>query len=93
MFNIGSGGELTVSDGQDIPSRTWVAYADADGTVYVALWDGKTSVAVCCLTLMSSRCYSADQLARQYQYHCRAGHGASGSGTGSSSGARGIRTA
>jgi hypothetical protein len=42
VFNIGSGGELTVSDGQDIPSRTWVAYADADGTVYVALWDGKT---------------------------------------------------
>jgi len=42
VFNIGSGGELTVSDGQDIPSRTWVAYADGDGTLNVALWDGVT---------------------------------------------------
>ena len=40
VFNIGSGGELTVSDGQDIPSRTWVGYADGD-TFVVALWDGK----------------------------------------------------
>ena len=41
VFNIGQGGELAVSDGQDIPSRTWVGYADQDGTFYVALWDGK----------------------------------------------------
>ena len=39
-FLIASDGQVSVSDGANIPSRKWVAYSDTDGSQYVALWDG-----------------------------------------------------
>jgi hypothetical protein len=43
VFQIDNGGQLTVKDGSNIPSRTWVTYLDTDGVYYVGLWDGKSS--------------------------------------------------
>jgi len=42
VFDIASNGELTVKDGQDIPTRKWISYLDTDGVYYVGLWDGVT---------------------------------------------------
>jgi hypothetical protein len=41
VFQIGQGGDVTVKDGQNVPSRKWVTYLDTDGVYYVGLWDGK----------------------------------------------------
>jgi hypothetical protein len=43
VFEIGKGGELTVKDGQNIPTRQWIAYLETDGVYYVGLWDGMLS--------------------------------------------------
>ncbi|KAF2434196.1 hypothetical protein EJ08DRAFT_646639 [Tothia fuscella] len=42
VFQIGQGGEVTVKDGQDVPTRKWVTYLETDGAYYVGLWDGVT---------------------------------------------------
>lgn len=41
-FVIDAQGNLNVKDGQDIPTRRWVSYANADGTYGVGLYDGVT---------------------------------------------------
>jgi hypothetical protein len=41
VFLIGQGGEISVKDGQNIKSRTFVSYLDTDGVYYVGLWDGE----------------------------------------------------
>jgi len=43
VFEIGKGGELTVKDGQNIPTRQWISYLETDGVYYVGLWDGMLS--------------------------------------------------
>jgi hypothetical protein len=43
VFEIGNGGELTVKDGQNIPTRQWISYLETDGAYYVGLWDGMLS--------------------------------------------------
>jgi len=42
VFEIGNGGELTVKDGPNIPTRQWISYLETDGVYYVGLWDGVT---------------------------------------------------
>jgi len=41
-FVIDSSGNLNVKDGQDIPTRRWVTYENADGSYGVGLYDGVT---------------------------------------------------
>jgi hypothetical protein len=40
VFQIGPSGEVTVKDGQNVPTRKWVTYLETDGNYYVGLWDG-----------------------------------------------------
>ncbi|TID21427.1 hypothetical protein E2P81_ATG04710 [Venturia nashicola] len=42
VFQVGTGGEITVKDGADVPTRQWITYLDTDGVYYVGLWDGVT---------------------------------------------------
>lgn len=44
VFEIGKGGELTVKDGQNIPTRQWISYLETDGAYYLGLWDGMLSL-------------------------------------------------
>lgn len=44
VFNIDRENELFINDGSIVPSRKWVVYQEADGTYYVALWDGVTKL-------------------------------------------------
>jgi len=41
-FVIDGQGNVNVKDGQEIPTRRWVAYANTDGSSGVALYDGVT---------------------------------------------------
>lgn len=71
VFEVGKGGEISVKDGSDIPTRQWITYLDTDGVYYVGLWDGKSSFAFGENELMeTSRCDETTKIVRQHYSPC-----------------------
>jgi len=55
-FTVDGSGGVTIKDGADIPSRSWVVYGGGNAQT-VALWDGKCNIRPACMGLMYVRIY------------------------------------
>lgn len=63
VFLIGNGGDITVKDGQNIPTRQWVTYRGNEGYTFVGLWDGMQHRALDGeYTYQLCRCYASVEI-------------------------------